>query len=94
MNNKIKLSVIIPAYNPGKKVIACLNCLGNNLNYLSASADLIYEVILINDAGEKINLNFDHKIKNIKQFRLRRNKGVGYARQIGAKIAKYDHIFL
>ncbi len=93
MNSKIKLSVIIPAYNPGKKVIACLNCLGKNLNYLSDSSNLIYEVILINDAGEKINLNFDHKIKNIKQFRLRRNKGVGYARQIGAKIAKYDHIF-
>ncbi len=92
MHSEIKLSVIIPAYNPGKKIIPCLYSLGKNLRYLSDNKNLIYEVIIINDAGDDINLNFDHKIKKIHQFRVRRNRGVGYARQLGTKISKYDFI--
>ncbi len=93
MNNAIKLSVVIPAYNPKKKIIPCLKALGQNLNYLSKNLDLTYEVIIINDAGDEINLTFDHRIKNIKIFRIRRNRGVGYARQIGTRISKYNYIF-
>ena len=89
----IKLSVVIPAYNPNKKIIPCLKSLGQNLNYLSKNLDLTYEVIIINDAGDEINLSFDHTIKNINIFRIRRNRGVGYARQIGTRISKYNYIF-
>ncbi len=93
MNSELKISIIIPAFNPGKKIIPCLKSLGENLEYLTKKNNMIYEVIIINDAGENINLTFDHNIKNIKQFRLRRNRGVGYARQIGTKIAIFDYIF-
>ena len=93
MDSEIKFSVIIPAYNPGKKIIPCLKSLGRNLNYLSKSYNLKYEVIIINDAGDQINLNFDHGIKNISSFRIRKNRGVGYARQLGTRISKYNYIF-
>ena len=93
MDSEIKISVIIPAYNPGKKIIPCLKSLGRNLNYLSKSYNLTYEVIIINDAGDQINLNFDHGIKNISSFRIRKNRGVGYARQLGTRISKYNYIF-
>jgi len=93
VNSVIKLSVVIPAYNPNKKIIPCLKALGQNLNYLSKNFDLTYEVIIINDAGDEINLSFDHTIKNINIFRIRRNRGVGYARQIGTRISKYNYIF-
>ena len=94
MNSELKISIIIPAFNPGKKIIPCLNSLGKNLEYLSKKNNLIYEVIIINDAGDEINLTFDHNIKNIKQFRLRRNRGVGYARQIGTKISTFEYILI
>ena len=93
MDSEIKISVIIPAYNPGKKIIPCLKSLGRNLNYLSKSYNLTYEVIIINDAGDQINLSFDHGIKNISSFRIRKNRGVGYARQLGTRISKYNYIF-
>ena len=92
MDSEIKLSVIIPAYNPGKKIISCLNSLGKNLDYLHKNYNLTYEVIIINDAGDEINLNFDHGIKNIHNFRIRKNRGVGYARQLGTRISKYNYI--
>ena len=93
MYQEIKLSVIIPAYNPGKKIIPCLKSLGNNLNYLSNNYKLTYEVLIINDAGNEININFEHKIKNIKSLKIRKNRGVGYARQLGTRISKFNHIF-
>ena len=92
MDSKIKLSVIIPAYNPGKKIIPCLNALGKNLDYFSKHNNFMYEVLIINDAGNKINLNFDHGIDNIRSLRIRRNRGVGYVRQLGTRISKYDYI--
>ena len=93
MKTETKLSVIIPAYNPGKKIISCLIELGKNLVFLSKYTNLEYEVLIINDAGENINLTFHHKIENIKHFRLRKNRGVGYARQLGTRISKYNNIF-
>ena len=93
MNSAIQLSVIIPAYNPGKKIIPCLNALGKNLFFFSKNFQLKYEVLIINDGGEEINLNFDHGIENIRSVRIKKNRGVGYARQLGAKISKYDYIF-
>ena len=65
VKSEIKLSVIIPAYNPGKKIIPCLNHLGKNLRYLSLKFHIKYEVLIINDAGDPINLNFNHDIHNI-----------------------------
>ena len=93
MDSELKISVIIPAYNPGKKIIHCLNALGKNLEYFCKSCKVIYEVLIINDAGDEINFNFDHGIKNIRSVRIRKNRGVGYVRQLGTRISKYNYIF-
>jgi len=93
MQNEIRLSVVIPAYNPGTKFISCLKSLGINLKKIAITKNLIYELIIINDAGNKIDLNFNHGIKNIRYYRIRKNRGVGYARQIGSRISKYNYIF-
>ena len=83
----------MPVYNPGKKIVPCLKSLGKNLNYFSKICKLTYEVLIINDAGDEINLNFDHGIKNIRGVRVKKNRGAGYARQFGAKISKYNYLF-
>ena len=53
MLSEIKLSIIIPAYNPGKKIIPCIEALERNLVYLSTQTNLIYEIF-----------NFDNDIKD------------------------------
>ena len=93
MLSEIRLSVIIPAYNPGKKIIPCLIELQKNLEYLSSQTNLFYEILIINDGGDKIDLNFIQNDEKIRLLKLRRNKGVGYARQLGLKISKYDYLF-
>ena len=93
MLREINLSIIIPAYNPGKKIIPCLTELQKNLEYLSTQTILIYEILIINDGGDEIDLSFIKNNKKIKLFKLRRNKGVGYARQFGLKISNYDYLF-
>jgi glycosyltransferase involved in cell wall biosynthesis len=93
VDSEVSISIVIPAYNPGKKITYCLNALGKNLNFFSKKSKLTYEVLIINDAGEEINLKFNHGIKNINIFRIRKNKGVGYVRQLGTRISKYNYIF-
>jgi len=91
--SEIKLSIIIPAYNPGKKIIPCIEALERNLVYLSTQTNLIYEILIINDAGREIDLSFVKDIKKFKSLRLKKNRGVGYAREFGLKISKYDYLF-
>ena len=47
MLSEIQLSVIIPAYNPGKKIIPCINSLEKNLEHLSTQPNLIYEILIV-----------------------------------------------
>jgi len=91
--SETKLSVIIPAYNPGKKIIPCLNSLEKNLEYLSTQTNLIYEILIINDAGCEIDVSFMKNIQEVRLLRLKKNRGVGYAREFGLKISKYNYLF-
>ena len=93
MLSETKLSVIIPAYNPGKKIIPCLNSLEKNLEYLSTQTNLIYEILIINDAGCEIDVSFMKNIQEVRLLRLKKNRGVGYAREFGLKISKYNYLF-
>ena len=87
-NIRPKYSVQIPKKYPSKSI-------DKTVKYkLPKNYNLTYEVIIINDAGDQINLNFDHGIKNISSFRIRKNRGVGYARQLGTRISKYNYILL
>ncbi len=93
MKSRYKFSIIVPAYNPGKKIIHCLKSIEKSINYFSNKSDLIYEVLVINDGGDEIDLKFNHNIKNLKQIKLKKNRGVGFTRQQGANISQYHNLF-
>lgn len=93
MKSHYKFSIIIPAYNPGKKVIRCLKSIEKSIKFFSKKKKIIYEILLINDGGNEINLNFKHRIRNLRQINLKINRGVGYCRQYGTKKSKYDYLF-
>ena len=80
MNNKV--SVIVPVYNGAKTIKKCIeNIKKNNKNNFK-------EIIVINDNSNDNTKQILEKIKNIKIINFKTNKGVGYARHYGAKIAK------
>jgi len=93
VKSQYKFSIIIASYNPGDKIIHCLKSIEKSVNFFLGKSNLVYEILVINDGGKEINLNFDHKLKNLKQVKLKKNRGVGYARQYGTKISKHDKLF-
>jgi glycosyltransferase involved in cell wall biosynthesis len=88
-----KLSIIIPAYNPGIKIIHCLKSIEKSINFFSIKKKIIYEILIINDGGNKINLNFQKNLKNLRLINLKKNRGVGFSRQYGAEKSKYNYLF-
>lgn len=90
---KYKFSIIIAAFNPGEKIISCLKSIENSIKFFNRKFNIVYEILVVNDGGKEINLNFNHKLKNLKQLKLKNNRGVGYARQHGAKKSKYSNLF-
>jgi len=93
MKKIYRFSIIIPIFNPGDEFKKCINSIEKSINFFSIKKKLIYEILLINDGGKKIDLNFKINLKNTKQLRLKKNKGVGFARNFGAQKAKYENLF-
>lgn len=84
------LSVIIPCYNEGEKLI-------NNVKIVKQYLDSLhipYEIICINDGSKDNTREFMKKnsIENVKFYGYRNNKGKGYAIKTGINIAKGDII--
>ena len=84
----ISISVIVPVYN-GK------NFINNFFINLENQSFKNFEIILINDGStdnciEKLN---KLKIKRLKIFSLKKNKGVSAARNLGIKKAKGEFIY-
>ena len=80
----ISVSIIIPVYNGQKTILNCID------NIIKKNQHINKEIIVINDGSTDKTSKILKKIKNIKFFNLKKNKGVGYARQYGANKAKYD----
>lgn len=93
MNKQYKFSIIIPAFNPGKKIIHCLKSIEKSIIFFSEKKKINYEILVINDGGENISFDFNINLKNLKIINLKKNRGVGYTRQYGAKISKYNYLF-
>ena len=85
----IKVSIIIPFYNPGKYFDKCLNSIVNQ-----SLSDI--EIILVNDCStdnsEKIAIEYARKDKRIKLLKNSENKGQGYSRNKGIKEASGKYI--
>tara|TARA_A100001015_G_C14901499_1_gene676580 strand:- start:84 stop:1100 length:1017 start_codon:yes stop_codon:yes gene_type:complete len=93
MKTIYKFSIIVPIFNPGIEFKKCLSSIEKSTNFFSIRKKIIYEILIINDGGKKINLNLKKNYKNLKLLRLKKNKGVGFARNFGAKKAKYNNLF-
>ena len=83
MNNKYKVSIIVPAFNAEKIIKRCLN------KILHETKNIMSEIIVIDDCSTDNTLKIISKFKKIKIISLKKNMGVGYARNQGANKAKY-----
>ena len=90
---KLQFSVIIPTFNPDFKIFKTIDSIVSSILYFKKINQIEYEIIIINDGGKKIDSKINDYDKYLNIFNLKKNKGVGYAREIGARIAKYETIF-
>ena len=90
--NKPKISILVPTYNRPQLLERTLNSI------LSQSYEGIIETIVVNDAGKdiqkvikKTNL---HKIRPIKYFQNKENRGLAGTRNVAIQKATGDYICL
>ena len=82
------ISIIVPTYNSGNILNKCI------LNIIKNTKNLKYELIIVDDASNDGSTDFllkNNKFK-ISVYRLKKNRGVGYCRQYGAKKAKFGYL--
>jgi glycosyltransferase involved in cell wall biosynthesis len=84
MEAKYAVSIIIPAYNAEETIKDCLD------KILLESKNLESEIIVIDDKSTDNTCEIIKKFKSIKLIALKKNRGVGYARNLGAKIASHN----
>lgn len=89
--NEIYLSVVIPAYNEGKRLPKTLRIISNFLK----KEQYTWEIIVVNDGStdntQQTLLNFQNNIKILKN---EKNFGKGYSSKKGILNAKGKHILL
>jgi len=84
MPNELRASIIVPAYNSENTIEECLKSISLEAN------NFIFEIIVIDDNSNDKTSEIVKNFKSIKLIRLEKNMGVGYARNLGAKMAKYE----
>ena len=88
MSNKIKISVIIPAYNAEATIKKCIDSILNQ-TYKN------FEIIIINDGSKdntyKILKEYENKEEKVKVIN-NENRGVSFSRNCGVESATGDYI--
>jgi len=83
MENKIHLSLIVPAYNEEKRLP---DTLGEINHYLSGQ-DYDYEIIVVSDGSKdrtvEIANNLKSEVKNLRVIDIKGNYGKGYSTRLG-----------
>lgn len=89
MDNKIRVSVILPIYNKEKTIKTTLNSLFNQ------DIKKKFEIIIINDGSRDNSVQIVKNIKDprIRFFNLNKNYGPSIARNLGIKKAKGEYFF-
>jgi len=92
--NSVLISVIIPTFNNGAKIIAPINCVKRQLQ--PENTKVTYEIIVIDDASEEKYFMEVEKVaateESVKLIRCEKNGGPSVARNVGMKQAKGDFI--
>mgnify|MGYP001182681120 CR=1 FL=1 len=76
------ISIIVPAYNSGKTLFECLK------KICSEAKNFTSEVIVIDDNSSDNTYEVAKNFNTVKLLKLKKNRGVGYVRNLGARIAK------
>ena len=76
------ISIIVPAYNAEAVIEECLKTICHESKKLNS------EIIVIDDHSNDKTCEIVEKFKSTKLVKLKKNKGVGYARNLGARIAR------
>ena len=84
MNENYAVSVIVPAYNAEETIKDCLD------KIFLESKNIESEIIVIDDKSTDSTCEIIKRFKSIKLIELKKNRGVGYARNLGAKIASHN----
>lgn len=85
----LKLSFIIPVYNSQKYLNECLNSI---CKQIKKDAEVIIVDDCSNDKSYQISRKFCKKYNFVKIFKLKKNRGVSYSRNIGIKKAVGDYL--
>jgi len=82
MGLNLSISIIVPAYNVEAAIEECLKTI------YYESKNFNSEIIVIDDHSNDKTCEIVEKFKSTKLIKLKKNKGVGYIRNLGARIAK------
>lgn len=82
MNFDKSISFIIPAFNAENTIEICLN------KIILEAQKFDSEILVIDDCSVDKTTSIVEKFKEVKLFKLKKNRGVGYARNIGCRLAK------
>jgi len=86
VSKKVKISIIIPMYNSEKTIAKCIKSILNS-NYKKN-----YEIIIVDDGSTDNSINIVKKFK-CKLIKLKNNRGVANARNIGARYSRGEILF-
>ncbi len=90
MQNKIDISVVIPAYNEAKRLPKTLKIISEFFD----SHDYKYEIIVVDDGSTDSTIDKARqlKVKNLRILSYKINRGKGYAVNYGVSRAGGEHI--
>ena len=86
MNDKLSVSIILPAYNVGNTIKNCLNKIIDETN------DLDSEIIVVDDNSKDETVEIVKTFKDVILIQLNNNQGAGNARNVGAKKAIHENL--
>lgn len=91
MNNCLKISVVIPSFNPGKYLIEAVES-------INSSAKQPAEIIIVDDRSSdglsfEIAKDLETRFSNIKVLQTPHNLGAMHARKMGIEYSSCDYLF-
>ena len=92
-DKQIQFSIIIPTFNPDFKLFKTIESIKRSIFFFEAKHKIEYEIIIINDGGKLIDEGIKKLFTNIRYINLKKNRGVGFAREFGCRISKYGNIY-
>ena len=90
MNNKIEISILVPAYNESQNLGELIKQI--NENFSKSHFKNLYEIIIINDGSsdgtKDVVLSLYNDYENLKIINLKENYGKAYALDMGIQNSK------